>query len=81
MCIEHLKVSDYYHLKVWERFETSDIDLDHQSQICHESLNVCVIPCECDYFRTTLNLPFKLELCFDHLHHTWDVQDEFETVH
>ena len=31
-------------------FETSDLDLDYQGQICHESLNVCAIPCECDNF-------------------------------
>ena len=36
------------HLKVLDKFEASD--LDHQGQICHESLNVCVIPCECDNF-------------------------------
>ena len=40
MFIEHLKVSD--------KFETSDLDLD--GQICHNSLNICVIPCECDTF-------------------------------
>ena len=28
---------------------------------------------------TILNLPFKLELCFDHLHHTVHVSVEFET--
>ena len=26
-------------------FETGDLDLDFQGQICHESSNVCVIPC------------------------------------
>ena len=38
------------HLKVLDKFETSDFDLDLQVQICHESLNVCVISCEHDNF-------------------------------
>ena len=38
------------HRKVLGKFETSYLDLDLPGQICHESLNVCVIPCECDYF-------------------------------
>ena len=36
------------HLKVLDKFETSDLDL--QGKICHKTLNVCVIACECDYF-------------------------------
>ena len=52
------------HLKV---LETSYLDLDLQCQICQESLNVCVIHFECNYFRTVLNLPLKL--CFDYCHH------------
>ena len=31
------------HLKVLDKFVTSDLDLDLQGQICHESLNVCAI--------------------------------------
>ena len=36
------------HLKVSDEFETSDLELDLQGQICHENLNVCATPCECD---------------------------------
>ena len=32
------------HVKVLDEFETGDLDL--QCQIFHESLNVCLIPCE-----------------------------------
>ena len=34
------------HLKVLDKFETSDLDLDLQGQIYLESLNVFVICCE-----------------------------------
>ena len=42
------------HPKVSGEFETS-LNLDLQGQISHESLNVCVIPCEYDNFN---HLPF-----------------------
>ena len=42
MLIDHLNVSG--------EFESSDPDLDLQGQICHESSNICVIPCECHNF-------------------------------
>ena len=35
----------------------------------------CVILCECHNFWTNLNLLFKLELYFDHLHHTWWIRN------
>ena len=51
--------------------------LDLQGQIYPEGLSVCVIPCECNYFWTILNLPFKLELCF--IIHIIHVSDKFGT--
>ena len=33
------------YLKVSDELETGDLDLEFQGQICHESSNVCVIPC------------------------------------
>ena len=35
---------------VLDKFETSDLDLYLQGQSCPESLNICAILCECDYF-------------------------------
>ena len=37
-------------LKVSNVFETGYFDLNIQGQICHENLNVSVIPCECGNF-------------------------------
>ena len=42
------------HLKVSDEFEISDLNLALQGQICYESLDVCVIPCEYDNFWTIL---------------------------
>ena len=48
---------------VLDQFETGEFHLDLQGQICHESSNICAIPCECDIFwAIILN-----ELCFDQL--------------
>ena len=47
--------------------KTGDLNLDLQGQIGLETYKLCVIPCECDNFRTIRNFSFKLELCIDHL--------------
>ena len=48
---------------VLDQFAPGEFDLDLQGQICHESLNICVIPCECGNFWTII----LNELCFDQL--------------
>ena len=79
MPVEYLsnvcRISDNY---VRHLFETSDSDLDLQGQICHESLNICVIPLTIKiklasklqkFLKKKLNCfhcTFKLEVRIDH---------------
>ena len=66
------------HPKVSDKFGTSDLGLDLQGQICHESLNVCVIPCECDNFWPVwIYLSNLNSILFNYIIY---VSDEFETA-
>ena len=65
------------HLKVSGEFETSDLDLDLQGQIYHESLNVCVIICECDNFEPLLIYPLNMNSVL--IIYITHATDEFKT--
>ena len=51
-CLEFYLTLELFidHLKVSDKFESDDHDLDLQDQICDEAPMFFEIPCECDNF-------------------------------